>query len=33
MSIKTLQKRFGDIEYKIDIDYDDWAESPREYSD
>ena len=33
MSIKTLQKRVGDIEYKVDIDYDDWAVSPREYRD
>lgn len=33
MSIKTLQKRVGDTEYKIDIDYDHFAESPREYNE
>lgn len=33
MSIKTLQKRAGDIEYRVEIDYDHFAESPREYSE
>ena len=32
MSIKEKTKRVWDIEYKVEIDYDEFIDSPREYS-
>lgn len=33
MTIKTLMKRVWDIEYKVEVDYDEFVDSPRECVD